>query len=188
MRSKILDRNLLGHRFSTFEAVLGQIEFLGRPVCIVETGCVRVADNWAGDGQSTRIFDALINEIGGAVHSVDISEHSVGVARSLVSSKTTVTCGDSLKFLGEFRGEIDLLYLDSFDFNGNEPLVSATHHLYELCAAYKHLRSGSIVLVDDTSIRFGKFFGKGMLIAEFMSRVGHKILTEGETQIAWTIS
>ncbi len=184
----IFDRELaprLGHRASTFRQAFVALSQKTDP-CIVETGCVRVPDNWAGDGQSSVMFDAFVDCCGGNAWCVDISEHAVEVARSLTHN-VIASCGDSVSFLHRFDKPIDLLYLDSFDFDGNEPLKSATHHLYELCAAMKNLRPGSIVLVDDTSRRFGKLFGKGMLVAGFMDQVGIPVVFEGETQVAWML-
>jgi Methyltransferase domain len=177
----------LGHRLGTFSAVFDCLRALGRPITIVETGCLRAAGNYAGDGQSTLLFADLVDEIGGDVFSVDISPQSVAAAISVVGRRVDLYCMDSVKYLARFPRGIDLLYLDSYDFDGNEPMKSAIHHLYELAAAAKNLHSGTIVLVDDTSRRTGVFFGKGMLIAEYMAKIDAKILCEGETQIAWLI-
>lgn len=166
----------LGHRASTFRAVL---ERLPSHPLIVETGCAREADNWAGDGQSTLVFDA----VGARVYSVDSSPVSVAYARSVVSARVTVTLQDSISFLLAFDQHIDLLYLDSLDFDGNKPLISATYHLFEFQAA-RHCLSDSILLVDDTSRRNGRWFGKGMLIADLLGEP----FVEGETQAAWIVS
>lgn len=184
----MLDRDLLGHRYDTFAAVLGRLRDVGRPVSIVETGCLREIDNWAGDGQSTRLFDWLTGDIGGRVISIDVDPQAIETARRIVSRRVLLVCDDGVGYLYRWiTAAIDLLYLDSLDFDGNNPLVSATHHLFELTAAMPNLRAGSIVLVDDTSRPHGKWFGKGMLIAQYMERIGAPILVEGETQVAWTL-
>lgn len=181
----------LGHRALTFRAVFEQLCTKQSP-CIVETGCLRYAGNFAGDGQSTLLFDCLAQHVGGKVYSVDISPDAIEVARNSVSPDVSLTCGDSVSFLAQFEQPIDLLYLDSFDFDANEPIPSALHHMYELCAAMPNLRPGSIVLVDDTSIDnvwrvHGRWFGKGMLIASYMKKIGSPIFVEGETQVAWML-
>lgn len=181
----MLDATLLGHRFATFAAVFGHLRKRARPVSIVETGCLRDPGNYAGDGQSTLLFAQLIDELGGDLTSVDISPAAIAAAHSVVGNRARLICQDSVAFLAGHKRPIDLLYLDSFDFDGNAPLKSATHHLFELCAAFKNLFAGSIVLADDTPRRAGKLFGKGMLVGEFMDRIGAPIFTEGETQVAW---
>jgi hypothetical protein len=43
----------LAHRTEGFRKVFDYLDRFDRPVGIVETGCVRQQDNWAGDGQRT---------------------------------------------------------------------------------------------------------------------------------------
>ncbi len=40
-------------RWGAFRMIVADLIARGRPVNIVETGCARQPDNWAGDGQST---------------------------------------------------------------------------------------------------------------------------------------
>ena len=47
----------LAHRTEGFRKVFDHLDRFDRPVGIVETGCVRQQDTWAGDGQSTILFD-----------------------------------------------------------------------------------------------------------------------------------
>ncbi len=179
---------LLGHRAASFRAVFAALAEKPGPVCIVETGCLRDIGNWAGDGQSTHLFGVFAAFHPGVVIAVDINPTSVVAARSIAGPHVGVVEDDSVAFLGRRPiPHIDLLYLDSLDFDGNQPLISATHHLFELCAAMPMLRKGSIVLVDDTTERQGQPFGKGQLIAQFMARIGAMVVAKGETQIAWML-
>jgi len=58
---------------------------------------------------------------------------------------------DSVKFLNSWNaGSPDLIYLDSLDLNLNEPLESADHGKRELLATLRLLKSGSLILIDDT--------------------------------------
>lgn len=176
---------LLGHRAATSRAAYVELLAHARgPIVIVETGCVRAPGNWAGDGQSTIILDHLAAAMSGRVWSVDISSEAVAVASSLTSENVSVICGDSVEFLSRFDHPIDFLYLDSLDLDANSPLVAAHHHLFELCAASRNLRAGSIVMVDDTWQLHGRPFGKGMLIAEYMDKIGAELICEGY-QSAW---
>ena len=163
---------------------------------IVETGCMR-ADHGqlalGDDGASTYIFDDFINFYDGEVVSVDINPDNVRHAQKMVSDRTTVYCSDSVEFLWNIpdKRKIDLLYLDSYDFEPDNPIPSQKHHLKELTAVMKNLRKGSIIMVDDnantpefewfTKIAQG---GKAGFVKEFMKDVGAELLLD-EYQIIW---
>ena len=165
---------------------------------IVETGCMR-ADHGqlalGDDGASTYIFDDFINYYDGEVASVDINPDNVAHAQKMVSSKTQVYCSDSVEFLWNIpqKRKIDLLYLDSFDFEPEDPIPSQKHHLKELTAVMKNLRKGSIIMVDDnlntpefewfTKIAQG---GKAGFVKEFMKDIGAELLL-AEYQIIWRL-
>lgn len=165
---------------------------------IVETGCMR-ADHGqlalGDDGASTYIFDDFINFYDGEVVSVDINPDNVKHAQKMVSDRTTVYCSDSVEFLWNIpeKRKIDLLYLDSYDFEPDNPIPSQKHHLKELTAVMKNLRKGSIIMVDDnantpefewfTKIAQG---GKAGFVKEFMKDVGAELLLD-EYQIIWRL-
>jgi hypothetical protein len=192
--------SLLAHREETFRLMFDYLDNLQSPVTIIETGCTRLKGNWAGDGQSTVLFDRYIStrdETSKCI-SVDINPNSVQAARGLVSSRTQVIQQDSVAFLSKLVKEyasnnqtIDLLYLDSFDLDMNYWQPSAIHHLKELAVAIRALRVDSLVVVDDcpstgdfllqknntidfvTPPRVG---GKGRLVAEFANSIGAKCI------------
>lgn len=177
----------LGIRSSTFRAALeALLDTKSKDLVIVETGCLRVADNWKGDGQSTRIFDAVVNMVGGTVWTVDIDPNSLNVARFLVSNKTTCTEMDSVSYLRRFPANIDLLYLDSLDYEDSSPEESAQHQMCELFAALPKLNYGCIVFVDDTfrDAGDGKIKGKGVLTSEIMRKMGCPLIAE-HYQMVW---
>ncbi len=165
---------------------------------IVETGCMR-ADHGqlalGDDGASTYIFDDFINYYDGEVASVDINPDNVRHAQKMVSDRTTVYCSDSVEFLWNIptKKKIDLLYLDSYDFEPENPIPSQKHHLKELTAVMKNLRKGSIIMVDDnantpefewfTKIAQG---GKAGFVKEFMKDIGAELLLD-EYQIIWRL-
>ena len=165
---------------------------------IVETGCMR-ADHGqlalGDDGASTYIFDDFINFYDGEVVSVDINPDNVRHAQKMVSDRTTVYCSDSVEFLWNIpeKRKIDLLYLDSYDFEPDNPIPSQKHHLKELTAVMKNLRKGSIIMVDDnantpefewfTKIAQG---GKAGFVKEFMKDIGAELLLD-EYQIIWRL-
>ena len=166
---------------------------------IVETGCMR-ADHGqlalGDDGASTFIFDDFINYYDGEVLSVDINQDNVNHATAMTSDKTKVTCSDSVKYLWSLPEEkkIDFLYLDSFDFEPNDPIPSQEHHLKELCAVMKNLKKGTIVCVDDhlNTPNFDQYRaslargGKAAFIEHFMDDIGAELLHDGY-QILWRL-
>lgn len=176
-------RQRLGSRADSIEAIIAYLLKQKRPLTIVETGCLRDVGNWAGDGQSTFIWDWVVSLTGGTVWSVDISPQNVAAARSVTSNNVQLVLGDSVSFLSCFKGPIDLLYLDSFDLDPDNPMPAARHHMNELTAAKRNLWPESIVMVDDTEP--GK--GKGLLIADYMAAVGSKQIIDGKKQAAWLI-
>ncbi|PRY98649.1 hypothetical protein BCM14_1482 [Jezberella montanilacus] len=123
---------------------------------IVETG----SSAWGTN--STILFDAYCNSFGGHCYSVDIRPDPMLQLRRLVSNRTSLYCDDSVSFLSTLtvpENKIDLLYLDSWDVDWNDPIPSAIHGLNEYLTATRNLQSGSLVLIDDTpvdldSIRF----------------------------------
>lgn len=150
---------LLDRRAAGFRALFERLRQREQPALIVETGTLRVAGNWAGDGQSTFLFDEYLNHHGGTGFSVDILPEAVAAAREVCSPRTSVILADSVAFLDGLATAmgpaanggraIDLLYLDSMDVDFARPEVSARHHLRELEAAWPLLGSGSLVAVDD---------------------------------------
>src|SRR3984957_443716 len=123
---------------------------------IIESGCLRIPNNWEGDGQSTFMFDALVRNRGGFLFSIDVTLESIETARRACSSSTNLILGDSVVTLHSLSALIgrsaDLLYLDSFDFDPQNPMPSAIHHAMELIAAHPLIGPGTIVCVDDYSV------------------------------------
>lgn len=82
---------------------------------IVETGLVRTADLWEGDGMSTVVWESWAAEHGGRFWGVDIDPKAVASAESLAPAGV-YAAADSVYFLTDFGQPIDLLYLDSHDY------------------------------------------------------------------------
>jgi predicted O-methyltransferase YrrM len=111
----------------------------------------------------------------GRVKSVDLNPENVAHANSVTSDRVTVKCQDSVEYLLEFENaeEIDLLYLDSFDFDPTNPIPSQLHHLKEISAIYDRLKPGCLVLVDDAMIESQQGnLGKASLVGDFFARKG----------------
>ena len=141
---------------------------------IVETGCYREVDNYEGDGCSTLLFDEFIEIYGGTLLSVDIDPKACELA-SKNTFHAEVTNQDSIEFLSTLDGEIDLLYLDSYNIDDwTNDWEAASHHLKELFAAKNVIKPGTLIVVDDnmpnpqTNV-IPLRVGKGRLINELMT-------------------
>lgn len=157
---------------------------------IIETGSLRVMNNWAGDGQSTRLFDSYAAHTGGSVITIDISPEAQQVVIANCSALVTSIVDDSVAALhkialGTNGRTVDLLYLDSFDFDQNDPLPSAFHHVKELLSAMPLLDDGTIVSVDDNFVQpNGARTGKGVLVQRWFGDIGQPPIHEGY-QYVW---
>jgi hypothetical protein len=175
--------SITGKREPSFRQMVEFLNGIKNPI-IVETGCARVENNFEGDGMSTLIFDAYVETSGGNLYSVDISEDSVGFAKSkIISEKTQIACEDSVGFLNKFDQSIDLLYLDSYDLDPSDPHPSSMHHIYELLAVSKRLKNGTMIVVDDN---LNDEIGKGKYIADYFVKIGVPMIYLGYQQI-WKI-
>lgn len=177
-------------RKEAFEYMIAHLRQCRYPL-IVETGISRQEDNFDGDGMSTLIWDAVCNEVDGTLQCVDIDPNACRFAKDRTSDKTMIYCGDSVRFLESKEREydkltrkIDLLYLDSYDLDVNNWHPSAQHHIYELLSIKGALRPGTLVAVDDNLIIDDKHVGKGTYVAEWMDRVGKKMVYDGY-QLIW---
>ena len=150
-------------------------EQVGMPT-IVETGCVRSAEDWPGAGNSTYLFGAFIDGLGGKLISVDNDPHHLAFARSYCEPwpVTFVEC-DSIAWLCRNDEVIDVLYLDSLDI---EDACHGEHALAEIQAAGATLSEESLVVFDDTWWA-GDWLGKGTLAVPYLLERGWKVLSAG---------
>lgn len=155
-------------RWAAFLYVVTHLGSLRRPVTIVETGCARALNNWAGDGQSTLVWDWLVGELGGTATSFDISSDSVAYARSKVQHANVVQSDSIIGLRCVDASKIDFLYLDSYDWTGS--IDSPAHHLAELASVYPRLPSGCLIAVDDCLD--GEGGGKHAFVKAFLTSLG----------------
>lgn len=161
---------------------------------IVETGCLRLLNNWSGDGQSTFMFDLFAQKYDGEVYSIDSSFESVSIAQSVISGRTVVIQGNGAEVIhnGLYLGgaKIDLLYLDSFDaFRDVSEVPGPIHYLTEFCAAWPQLTKGSIIAIDDYASpgTNGNGINKGLGVDRFLSLVKAEVLFDGYQKI-WRLT
>ena len=157
---------------------------------IVETGTAR-ADHghlcFGGDGCCTYIFDKFVNHYDGEVLSVDINEKNCRYSTSITSQKTVLYHQDSVEMLWSMpeADKVDLLYLDTIDFDPENPYPSMSQCMKELCAAMKNLRPESIVIIDSHDPLFtGGKMCKSLYVKNFMSDIKADLLFE-DYQIGW---
>ena len=169
----------LGKRHEAFATIA---ELLPEGCRIIETGTVRQIDNWEGDGQSTIVWDTLATNLGGTVTTIDINPIGAELVAELELQATTAIVGDSLDVIPTLTGHADLLYLDSFDVDFENPQPAAAHHLSEFTAALNLLAPGSLVAVDDNR----DDQGKGSEVAWFLAEHGAVEIVRGYVRV-WRI-
>lgn len=184
-----------------FRLMMDHLKTIKKPL-IIETGCARPIDivPWGNidiffkdDGISTAIFDKFINDFDGLFYSVDLNKQHVEYARSLVSSKSTIIHSDSVYFLWELNKfltsenlYVDLLYLDSFDFDSENPYPSMVHHIKEISVILSRLKPGSLIAVDDNFTDGRERFGKPKYVAELFESLRIPLIHEG-VQLIWKL-
>lgn len=165
----------------TFAKVLKLLKERNAKV-ILETGTSRKGLEGArSDGAATIVFGKWAKENGAVMHSVDISEDSVNGSKNEVANQNlqdvvTVHLDDSLNFLKTFKGEIDFLYLDSYDYSKTDLDIqqkSQEHHLQEFKIIEDRLHKNTIVLIDDCGLPGG---GKGKTVIAYMQKKGWEII------------
>jgi hypothetical protein len=170
--------NLLDKRYLSFLSCFTLMKNRKIKV-IVETGTARGGkSNFKGDGGSTILFGEWIKRHGGELYSVDIDKKNLlRASKSLKDTTKRVyfVLSDSIKFLKKFNKTIDFLYLDSFDYDHQNPIPSQQHHLNEIKAAYHLLSKNSIVMIDDCKLKNG---GKGKFVIKYLLKKGWKILVD----------
>ena len=174
-----------GKRRDTFRCVLNWLEANDGRV-MVETGVARMGLLRAkSDGASTIVFGTWAKQRGANknahLHSVDISQQNVDICQQTVKDEglgeyVSLNVSDSIAYLEAFEQAIDLLYLDSYDYDKRDPAIikaSQEHHLGEIKAAEGRLHEKSIILIDDCKLPGG---GKGRLVIDYLLDRGWKIL------------
>jgi len=146
----------LRNRYSTF---LKCLQICNQSPLIVETGTVRHCQEWGSNGQSTFLFGEFVSKFGGKLITVDINKDAIELSRKVTSKfqdSIEYVQMDSVEFLMNHKGRIDLLYLDSMDCptTGNA-LQSQKHNLAEFIASMGNLNTGSVVLLDDAEFENG---------------------------------
>lgn len=114
---------------------------------IIETGTAAYGSN------STILFDSYVSSFGGEVITVDNRITPLMKIKDYCSNKTTFYLNDSVNFINQISEKglkADLIYLDSWDLDLRSPMDSALHGLREFLACIPIIKTGTILLIDDT--------------------------------------
>ncbi len=179
-RTVFIDKFDNGHdkRWKAFYFIACELLSKNSPVNIIETGTIRWLGNYAGDGQSTVLWDWIVGYTGGRGVTIDIGEGAIAMAKAHCPSMKGICCDSiqAISTLQDWLPTLDLLYLDSFDWTDVMQHRSALHHIGELAAAWENLRPGCLVAVDDC---FTPDSGKHVMVLEFFRRLGVPPLVDG---------
>ncbi|MCK4815409.1 hypothetical protein KA005_06540 [bacterium] len=168
----------LSQRTQTFRTMFGYLLAQNKnSYYIVETGTVRNTDTEIRkrmrDGYSTVLFSEFVKIHKGNVLSIDISKENCDISKDLCNNpkQVDIITADSVEYLWKYTPPypIDLLYLDSFDLDTNDPHPSAFHHMKEFLAIERHLQNGALIVIDD---HVDDKIGKGTYIQQFFKDVG----------------
>lgn len=150
------------------------------PIIIVETGCIRntTEESKFGDGWSTLNWQYYAEKTNSKVYVVDINEGHLNQSKKIVPPSELIIYyqDDSINFLKNFDKKIDLLFLDSYDYCGDEENVRKCHNhsLNEIKAAWDKLNEHCFILIDDV---FGtNWDGKGKLSIPYLLENGFELV------------
>jgi len=142
------------------------------PIVIVETGCIRntTEESKIGDGWSTLNWEYYCKKTNSKSYVVDINKWHIEQSKKIVPESEFVEYheGDSIEFLKEFSQKIDLLFLDSYDYCGDEENIKKCHmhSLNEVLAAWDKLNKKCFILIDD--VFNDQWDGKGKLSIPYL--------------------
>jgi hypothetical protein len=154
---------------------------------LVETGCIRntTEESKFGDGWSTLNWEWYAKLTDSSVYVVDIDETHLEKAKQVVPESQYVTYKqqDSIEFLKNFHRPIDFLFLDSYDYCGDEENVRKCHEhqLNELKAVWDKLNDNCFILIDD--VFSDNWDGKGKLSIPYLIKNGFRVLYFMDSQV-----
>ncbi len=119
-----------------------------KPINIVATGTIR-NERESPDGWDVVCWIHWANATDSKVWTVDISSEHIETCKRVTANhdKVNYIVSDSIQYLKDFTEKIDVLYLDSYDFD--ETVECYNHQLGEIKAALDKLSPNAIVISDD---------------------------------------
>ena len=134
--------------YLTFRELFKNMEGLKDPI-ILETGIASAGT------MSTYLFNEYIKKYGGRFWSVDLNKNLVDGLQGYMCPATTLVHNDSVSFLRDWvkfnpNKQANVVYLDSYDLDWDNPHPSAIHGLNEYLALIPALKKNTLLLIDDT--------------------------------------
>ncbi len=176
-------------RNSSFLKVLEILEKeYNRPITIVETGCIRntTEESKMGDGWSTLNWEYYAKKTDSKVYVVDIDANHLSQSKKIVPESDLIkyTQDDSINYLQNFDKKIDLLFLDSYDYCGDDENIRKCHEhsLNEVKAAWDKLNEECYILLDDVFSDVN-WAGKGELTIPYLLENGFEKVYYIESQV-----
>lgn len=163
-------------------------EIYNEPITIVETGCIRnvTEESKFGDGWSTLNWDYYAKKTNSKVYVVDINEGHLNQSKKIVPPSEFVEYNqdDSVHYLETFDKKIDLLFVDSYDYCGDDENIKKCHNhsLNEIIAAWDKLNEHCFVLLDDVFSDVS-WDGKGKLSIPYLLENGFEKVYFIESQV-----
>lgn len=157
------------------------------PIIIVETGCIRniTEESKIGDGWSTLNWEYYAKKTNSKVYVVDIDEGHLNQSKKIVPPSEFVEYAkdDSVNYLQNFDKKIDLLFIDSYDYCGDDEniLKCHNHSLNEVIAAWNKLNEHCFILIDD--VFSDVWDGKGKLSIPYLLENGFEKVYFIDSQI-----
>lgn len=170
----------LGHRAGTMKMALQMLRASGGRM-IVETGSLRADGNWMGDGQSTLVWCDYGLKFKAAVVTIDNDPKAIKTVNEVVSRNFEFTghflamCDDGAYALKGINAPIGMLYLDSLDYDPQNPEPAQRQALAEFEAAEPWTHTETVLLIDDCALPGG---GKGGLVVDVARRHGWRMVRE----------
>jgi hypothetical protein len=184
----LIDELLKGSpmRAPTFKKAL---EYLDRvkPSVLIETGTSRGRfdinlPSICGDGASTLIFALWCSRNNAKIYTVDIDQVCIdncklNIGALGLTDYVEFIVSDSVDFLDKCPlTNLKFLFLDSYDFDYNDPIPSQMHHLKEYMVVKNKLNASCCILIDDCGLPHG---GKGFFVEKQLVNDNFKLIQGG---------
>lgn len=178
-------------RLNFYKYIIPKLVAKNKPLYILETGTM-----WAPLKENMGAFtlimaDLIKNYTGGKIYTIDISEKNLNLCKEHTkefSSHIEYIQSDSVSCIANLDNDLifklDLVYLDSWDFNVPQPHDSANHHLQELMALYYRINADCSIAIDDnflpnTYVMWNYYDNEGRTIKTERFETYDKILGKG---------
>ena len=170
-------------RAPTFKRALAYLDQV-KPSVLIETGTARGRfdinlPSISGDGASTLIFALWCSKNNAKIRTVDIdpvciSNCKLNIAELGLTEFVEFVISDSITYLQNLElSNLQFLFLDSYDFDFNNPFPSQKHHELEYTAIKNKLHDQCCILIDDCELPHG---GKGFFVEKELIKDGFKLI------------